>query len=81
MIDVEAPDGRTFAIDDPSLIEDLRAGLDRQPDLTLLRSDKALTDCRPLSIFAVQTARQLSQETGLDVDPRRFRANIYVDLA
>ena len=47
MLDVEAPDGRTFAIDDPALIETLRAGLDGAPQLTLLRSDKALTDCRP----------------------------------
>ena len=80
MIDVETPDGRTFAIDDPALIETLRVGLDAKPQLTLLRSDKAMTDCRPLSIFAVQTARRLGEETGLEVDPRRFRANVYLDL-
>src|SRR5467141_698098 len=28
MIDVETPDGKTFAIDDPALIETLRAGLE-----------------------------------------------------
>ena len=80
MIDVEAPDGRTFAIDDPALIETLRAGLDGEPRLTLLRSDKAMTDCRPLSIFAVQTAQKLGEETSLAVDQRRFRANVYLDL-
>src|SRR5205085_9750746 len=80
MIDVETPDGKTFAIDDPALIDNLRAGIDGNHALTLLRSDKAITDCRPLSIFAVQTARKLVEETGVAVDKRRFRANVYVDL-
>ena len=56
MADVETPDGKTFAIDDPGLVDNLRLNTDGNHDLTLLRSDKALTDCRPLSIFAVQTA-------------------------
>ena len=80
MVDVDAPDGKTFAIDDPALIDNLRAGIDGNHALTLLRSDKAITDCRPLSIFAVQTARKLGDETGVAVDKRRFRANVYVDL-
>jgi uncharacterized protein len=80
MIDVETPDGKMFAIDDPALIDDLRTGIDEKNELTLLRSEKAMTDCRPLSIFAVQTARKLGEETGVAVDKRRFRANICVDL-
>jgi len=80
MIDVDTPDGKTFAIDDPKLIDHLRANSDAKHELTLLRSDKALIDCRPISIFGVQTAKQLGQETGIEVDQRRFRANIYVDL-
>jgi uncharacterized protein YcbX len=80
MLDVEAPDGKTFAIDDPGLIENLRSNLDGDHQLTLLRSDKAITDCRPLSIFSVQTVRKLAEEAGVAVDKRRFRANIYLDL-
>jgi uncharacterized protein YcbX len=80
MIDVETPDGKTFAIDDPALIDNLRAGIDGKHELTLLRSDKAITDCRPLSIFAVQSANKLGDETGVTVDKRRFRANVYLDL-
>ncbi len=80
MVDVEAPDGKTFTIDDPALIEALRAGLEGKHDLTLLRSDKAMTDCLPLSILSVQTATKLGQESGVVVDKRRFRANVYVDL-
>jgi uncharacterized protein YcbX len=80
MIDVETPDGKTFAIDDPALIAHLRANSGEKHELTLIRSDKAITDCRPLSIFAVQTARKLGEETNVTVDKRRFRANVYVDL-
>src|ERR1043166_677937 len=38
MIDVETPDGKTFAIDDPALVDHLRAGTEAQHQLTLLRS-------------------------------------------
>ena len=80
MVDVETPDGKMFAIDDPALIENLLANSDEKHQLTLLRSEKAMTDCRPISIFGVQTAGKLGEETGVPVDKRRFRANIYVDL-
>jgi uncharacterized protein YcbX len=80
IIDVETPDGRTLAIDDPALIEMLRADIDEKHQLTLMRSERALTDCRPVSIFSLQSARQLADETGMQMDKRRFRANVYVDL-
>ena len=80
MVDIETPDGKTFAINDPALIDNLRTNIDEKHQLTLLRSDKAMTDCRPLSIFAVQSARKLGEETGTNVDKRRFRANVYLDL-
>src|SRR5881398_3752427 len=81
MVDVETPDGKTLAIDDPALIDMLRANLDQKHQLTLMRSERALTDCRPVSIFSLQSARQLAEETGMPMDKRRFRANVYVDLA
>jgi uncharacterized protein YcbX len=81
MIDVETPAGRTFAIDDPALLDHLRAGGNREHQLTLLRSDKAMTDCRPISIISLQTARKLGEETGLEVDKGRFRANVCLDLS
>lgn len=80
MIDVETPDGKTFAIDDPKLVDHLRANADAKHNVTLLRSDKAITDCRPVSLISVQTAKKLGEETGVPVDKRRFRANIYLDL-
>ena len=48
--------------------------------LTLVRSDRAMTDCRPVSLFSIQTARQLGEEIGTPIDKRRFRANVYLDL-
>ena len=80
MIDVETPNGKTIAIDDPDLIDMLRTDIDQKHQLTLMRSERALTDCRPVSVFSLQSARQLAEETGKPIDKRRFRANVYVDL-
>ncbi len=80
MVDVETPAGTTLAIDDPALVEMLQDGIDDKPPLTLLRSDRALTDCRPVSLISLQSIKQLAEETGFTVDKRRFRANIYLDL-
>jgi len=80
MVDVETPDGKTLAVDDPALIDMIRADIDQKHQLTLMRSERALTDCRPVSIFSLQSARQLGEETGTSMDKRRFRANVYVNL-
>ena len=80
VVDVETPNGETLAIDDPALIEMLRANIDQKHQVTLMRSQRAMTDCRPVSIFSLQSAQQLAEETGTQVDKRRFRANVYVDL-
>jgi uncharacterized protein YcbX len=80
VVDVETPDGQTLAIDDPALIEMLRADIDQKHQVTLMQSQRAMTDCRPVSIFSLQSAQQLAEETGTPVDKRRFRANVYVDL-
>jgi hypothetical protein len=81
MVDVETPSGELLAIDDPILIRRLGAGIDEAHILTLVRSDRALTDCRPVSLCSVQTVQQLGEELGTAVDQRRFRANVYVDLS
>ena len=81
MVDVKTPTEETLAIDDGALIEKLRQGIDAKHRLSLMRSDRAMTDCRPISIFSLQTVRALSEETGTTWDKRRFRANIYLDLS
>jgi MOSC domain-containing protein len=80
VVDVETPNGKTLAIDDPALIEMLRTNIDQKHQVTLMQSQRAMTDCRPVSIFSLQSAQQLAEEVGTPVDKRRFRANVYVDL-
>jgi uncharacterized protein len=79
-VDVQLPDGGKLSVDDPDLLHRLRQGLGDRHELRLVRSDRAMTDCRPISLFNVWTAAQLGDEIGTAIDPRRFRANIYMDL-
>lgn len=79
-IDVETPSGRILAIDDPELLGEVAEGDGDRHPLSLLRSERAMTDCRPVSLISLQTARLLGDEVGMALDLRRFRANIYLDL-
>ena len=80
VVDVTTPSGAVLAIDDPRLLDRLREGARDGHELSVLRSERALTDCRPFSLFSIQTARQLSGELGGELGIERFRANAYVDL-
>jgi uncharacterized protein YcbX len=80
-LDVITPSGVELSLDDPALLGMLVEGLRGENQLSLVRSDRALTDCRPLSLIALQTMEQVGKELGLALDKRRFRANIYLDLA
>lgn len=80
-LEVVTPGGGVVSIDDPALIETLGEGLRGEHRLTLVRSDRALTDCRPVSLISLQTVRQVEAEVGSPLDRRRFRANLYLDLA
>lgn len=79
-VDVETPSGEVLSVEDPKLLRTLSEGFGDGDVLTLLRSERAMTDCRPVSLFSLQTARRLSEELGIDIDKRRFRANIFADL-
>jgi uncharacterized protein YcbX len=79
-LDVETPCGDRLSVGDPKLVNLIRAGIGAENELTLLRSDRAMTDCRPVSLISVHTIRQLGEELGASLDKRRFRANIYLDL-
>ena len=80
-VDVITPSGEVLPVEHPRLLDLLREGGKEDLVLSLLRSERALTDCRPISLISMQTVRQLSGEVGVDLDKRRFRANLYVDLA
>ena len=79
-VDVETPSGEMLAVDDPALLRRLVERIGASPSLALLRSERAMTDCRPVSLFSVQTVHLLGEEIGGAIDKRRFRANIYLDL-
>ena len=80
VVDVVTPSGEVLSINDPALIHMLVEGIGDAHQLTLLRSERAMTDCRPVSLFSVQTAHAIGNELGVAIDKRRFRANIYVDF-
>jgi len=75
------PSGDVIAINASSLIDMLGEGLRGENRLPLLRSDRALTDCRPVSLISLQTVRQMEAKSSIHFDKRRFRANIYLDFA
>ena len=80
-IEVETPAGDVLPINDPALIKRLQQGIAEKHVLTLVRSERSFTDCRPLSLISVQTVRRLGEELAEAVDKRRFRANVYLDLS
>src|SRR5208337_222476 len=79
VVDVETPDGAVVAIDSPAMLESLGKD-DGAGELRLIKSDRAMTDCRPISLISIQTVAAVSEEVGSTLDLRRFRANIYLDL-
>jgi uncharacterized protein YcbX len=80
-LEVVTQSGKVISIDDPVLIKLLGEGLSENNQLKLVRSDRALTDCRPISIISLQTIRQIESELNMPMDKRRFRSNIYFNFA
>jgi uncharacterized protein len=79
-IDVETPGGELLAIDDPALLAELSSGIGAKHKLSVVKSDRSMTDCRPISIFSLRTMQQIGEEAGLALDKRRFRANVFANL-
>jgi uncharacterized protein len=79
-LDVVTPSGEIVSVDDPALIKLLGEGINEKNQLKLVRSDRALTDCRPVSLISLQTIRQIEAELSMPLDKRRFRANIYFNF-
>src|SRR5947207_10711162 len=79
-LDIESPSGELLPIDGQTLLQQLKTLVGDGHSLTLLRSERAMTDCRPISLFSLQTAQQLGEEVGFVLDKRRFRAKVYLDL-
>jgi uncharacterized protein YcbX len=79
-LEIEAPNGEVLSASDPALPGLIGGDQLNASDLTIIRSDRAMTDCRPLSLLATQTIDGIGRAVGLTLDKRRFRENLYVDL-
>lgn len=71
---VQTPSGRTLDVTDPALAAALGHGVG------LIRQKRGVFDTAPLSIISVQTIRALGATIGTELDARRFRPNIVLDL-
>ncbi len=79
-VDVLVPTGEEFQADSPALISYLAAHMPGANSFHLRKTTTPQTDVRPLSIISLQTIDQLGKEAGEVLDPRRFRANLYLDF-
>jgi uncharacterized protein YcbX len=75
-ITVRTPEKTMLAVNDPALRELLTAE-SGQP-LFLLKCGRGLFDCQHLSLFSLASVRALAEDIGR-IDPRQFRANIYIE--
>lgn len=78
-VDVVAPTGERFALEDPRFLQHLAATLDPKHRLRPVHSDRALTDCRPASLIGSTTIATLEAGVGRPLDRRRFRMNVYAE--
>ena len=74
---VQTPEGEDFKITDAEFTRYLEKRFGRS--LTLRFSERSMHDSKPISLFGLDTVRALSEESQTDVDPKRFRANLYVE--
>ena len=79
-VEIETPSEQVLSIDDAELLRELGALAVGAHSLSVLRSERGMTDCRPISLLSLQTVTQLSDEVGAVIDKRRFRANVYLSL-
>lgn len=79
-LEIETPDGKTLSASDPALPGLIAGDQLSASDLTIIRSDRAITDCRPISLLATQTIDGIGRAVGIKLDKRRFRENLYLDL-
>ena len=77
-VDVETPEGETYSLGDGSFLEHLKTVSEDQT-LSLKFTQRSQYDCRPLSLFSVQMSDVLTKELEMEIDKRRFRANLYID--
>jgi len=71
---VTSPSGRDFDVVDPALAEELGH------NARVIKQDRGVFDAFPLSLLTVQSVAALGASVGYELDKRRFRENLYLDL-
>ena len=79
-VEVLAPSGQRWPVESAELLELLESQAAAGSVFQLTRAETPQTDVRPLSLISAQTVGGLSGELGQALDPRRFRANLLLDL-
>jgi uncharacterized protein len=79
-VEVLVPTGERFPVDSAGFLDYLEAHSEQANRFVLTRAQVPQTDVRPLSLISLQTVEHLSARLGQPLDPRRFRANLYLDL-
>jgi hypothetical protein len=78
-VEVTMPEGSVYDVTAAPLREHLEKKFGRR--IVLRFSERSMHDTRPVSVFGGKTLEALSAETGIALDPRRFRPNFVVDWA
>ena len=76
---VTAPDGRSWTAGDPELDAALTAACGR-PLAVRTEADVPHHDDAPVHVLTTASVRALGRAVGADLDPRRFRANLLLDV-
>lgn len=74
---VQAPDGDEYEVSDPKLAEHISA-LWGHP-VFLLRNGRGNYDTQQVGIISLTSVAQLENEAGTTIDPKQFRANLYIE--
>jgi uncharacterized protein YcbX len=77
-VTVTTPDGRKLPIDSGELAREIETRSGRA--LFLLHDGRGSYDAAPISLISRQTVERIAEESGTEVNPRRFRPNILVEL-
>ena len=84
-VEVLTPPGEVLPVDSPELHTHLQTHLPGASAISLTRAATPQTDVRPLSLISLETIASLTRELaaepeGASLDPRRFRANLYIEV-
>ena len=73
--EVATPEGQTLSVDDPAFTPFFEERFGRKLELRF--SERSMQDACPVSLLGLDSVQSLAQQTGIELDRRRFRANFY----